>query len=222
MPPARPTPSSASRALDALRSDLLALEHGHEPNLDRLLRQLATLVEATPLEGFEGLGSLCERLAGFLEELREDGAPVALEDIDLLLEHLPGDGVCGVVGETPRLRQGPPTGIPGHAPEFRASGIALDLRGPVVHLALPPMHGHREASRVLEDLIGLWSRSPVELDWRLDLREVDPVPAALIAELRRLQLGSAPEVRRVALQGLSGQLRSTALLAALRRHFHLG
>lgn len=222
MPPAHPSSTTASRALDAIRSDLLAIEHGIEPNLDRLLRQLSTLAEAAPLPGLESLGDLCERLVAFLDDLREDGAPVALEDIDLLLEQLPGDSALLPVISGPRLAQGPAPEVPGHAPEFRSSGIVHELRGPVVHLCLPPMHGPRESSRVLEDLAELWSHSPLELDWRLDLRAVDPVPAALVTELRRLQLAAEPELRRVALLGLGEQLRSVALLGGLSRHFELG
>jgi len=223
MPPTPPISRHTARTLEALRADLLALEQGCEPNLDRLLRQLAALVSAEDTVEQSELADLGERLSEYLDELREEGTPIALEDIDLLLEHLPGDGVGDAlsVPDVPRLVQGPPPEVPGHAPEFRASGISLDLRGPVVHLTLPEMPGHRSTSQVLVDLTEIWSQFPVEFDWWLDLRQSDPLPAALIAELRRLQLTSAPEVRRIALIGVREQLRSTELRAALGRHFDL-
>ena len=79
MPPTPPISRHTARTLEALRADLLALEQGCEPNLDRLLRQLAALVSAEDTVEQSELADLGERLSEYLDELREEGTPVRIE-----------------------------------------------------------------------------------------------------------------------------------------------
>jgi len=216
-----------TRGLTSLHEELLSFERGVEPSVERLLRVFDALSETSNGDA-ASLADRCTRMGAFLRDLREDGPELGLEDLDVLLENLPEAADTSIeLHERPSFEPGPATAAPVCSssvigvPEFRDSGLQLDVDGPWVRLRVPPLEDGVTTAQVLDDLAALWSSTPSHLGWWVDLALLETIPVALLAQLNRQRGEAGSDPRRIALGGVRGRFRAAALLAGLERRFEL-
>lgn len=216
-----------------LTEELLTLERGEEPKTDNLLAAIEQIAAAPTGRHAGQVKDLCARLTSYLEELREDGFSLCLDDLDVLL-----DGnyqlTCYLAEQVPaldlvqRVERASQESIDVHAlligasPIEMASGLRTETRDARLRISVPSLETKDALNAAFKGFEELWNSDTQPNDWEIDFTRCERVPVALIAKLiTYLREGDRPR-RRIAIVGGFAELQSFLLHESLSHLFQLG